>query len=591
MSASLNRQTLKKTVRRSASDGRTYIYPHRLSSAPAARQREVRAQLSIAIRYFETMVGQRRTAFDPDALVSLFGDPKLARGLVVALARYYRYRPLQYGEVVPLAVADSLFEKRLGTPAALRANLFRFVNTAPRRGFTAEGDRGDLLSSFGADLGLDPEQLADLLWLDGEENWVLTRLATPEPHDVIAVYDFLALEAVLRYASKLELQLRPPTAALGRDLRLLLGYYGLQCALPEAAPGQAWPVTIHGRADARGSWARHGKRLVHLLVRLLAGYPGCLEGGEAQIELGSASTVLRLDAGLLAQLGADAGAGSDSAAADSAVAPVLTPAACADLRAAGLPAAWKLRLDPEPLVFAGGVLAPLALCTRRSRRVYLLPVGGPAALQRLERAWPRLRGRAEVLLLGPAGLPAAERLPAPFLAWVPDQPLDLPAAIALIDQHWGREAPAAVAPAAETSAIAALLGRVRREGLVAAADVRAALGEEPAAGPLPGGRGVEWIPAVGLCSAGFLARVRELIDEQLEFFAGRLVTLPQLTATLALNLPGADAAGAGALEALVAALPDYVVVPRKLFDPYVRPLSHVTGRAAGATAAALSRAA
>ena len=119
------------------------------------------------------------------------------------------------------------------------------------------------------------------------------------------------------------------------------------------------------------------------------------------------------------------------------------------------------------------------------------------------------------------------------------------------------------------------------------------LGEAPAAGPLPGGRGVEYIPEVGLCSAGFLARVRELIDAQLEFFAGRLVTLPQLTATLALNLPGAEAVGNLALEKLVAALPDYVIVPRKLFDPYVRPLSHVTGSAAtsAAATAALSRAA
>src|SRR5206468_3901120 len=101
-----------------------------------------------------------------------------------------------------------------------------------------------------------------------------------------------------------------------------------------------------------------------------------------------------------------------------------------------------------------------------------------------------------------------------------------------------------------------LLGRVRREGFVPAAAVREALGDVPPAGPLPGGRGAEYIADVGLCSAGCLARVRELIDAQLEFFAGRLLTLPQLTATLALNLPVLDVLGAAGLERLVAALPD-----------------------------------
>ena len=388
-----------------------HIYPHQLGSGPAARGREIRAQLAIAVRYFETMVGQRRLAFDSEALIALFGDPKLARGLVAAFARYYRYRRLEFADVVPAAVADDLREKRLGTSAALRANLFRFLNTAPRAGFAAEADRADLLAAFGADLSLDPEQMADLLWLDSEENWVLTRLAVPEPADLVALYDFLALEMLVRYASKLDLIFRAPTPeAVRRDVRLLLGHYDLACDLPpEETPG-AWRLTIHGRADARGSWARHGKRLVRLLVRLLAAHPACLESGEAQIELSQSAPVLRLDSALLAHLGADP-RGAPGAGAD--LPPVLTPAACADLRAAGLPAGWRLTVDPEPLVDSHGVLAPLALCARRgalwARRVYLLDVNSPAALTRVERMLPHLRGRADFLLLAAPEVCASDR--------------------------------------------------------------------------------------------------------------------------------------------------------------------------------------
>ena len=588
MSATFNRQNLKKTVRRSASDGRTYIYPHRLAGGPAARSREVRAQLAIAVRYFETMVGQRRAAFDSEALVGLFGDPKLARGLVAAFARYYRYRRLDYAEVIPQALADGLYEKRLGTPAALRANLFRFLNTAPRCGFAAEGDRADLLAAFGADLGLDPEQVHDLLWLDGEENSVLMRLATPDPADLVALYDFLGLETLLRYTSRLDLEFRATAGeAVRRDLRLLLGHYDLTCDLDEVPAGQPWRLTVRGRADARGSWARHGKALARLRVRILAAHPGAVESGEAQIERSAASAVLRLDAALLGQLGADPAAAGDGDAPE-----VLTPAACAGLRGAGLPASWKVKLDPEPLVGTRGVLAPLALAMHRGRRIYLLSVADTVALTRLERALPALAGRADLLLLVPPALLASRPLPAPALAVAPGEPPDLGALVGLLEQHWGRSGPAA-APADEVAAITLLLGRVRREGCVPAADVRAALGEVPPPGPLPGGRGVESVKDVGLCSAGFLARVRELIDEQLEFFAGRLVTLPQLAATLALNLSGAEALGPAGVEALIGALPEYVVVPRKLFDPYVRPLGHLTTSAARSSAAvaALGRAA
>ncbi|MDQ2807456.1 MAG: DUF790 family protein [Chloroflexota bacterium] len=590
--ASFNRQTLKKTVRRSAGDGRVYIYPTRLATAPAARRREVAAQLGIAIRYFETMVGQRRAAFDPEALIALFGDPKLARGLVAAFARYYRYRPLKPGEVVPPAVADGLYEKRLATPAALRANLFRAINTAPQHGYTLEADRADVLSHFGADLGLDPEQVADLLWLDSAENWLLTRLAQPQAADLIAVYDFLAIETVLRYASQLDLEFRSPVPpAVGRDLRLLLGHYDLRCAVGEERADQPWRVTVHGRADARGSWARHGIRLVRLLVRLLAAHPGCLLGGEAQIEL-TASAVLRLDEPLLAALSGDtAPSYGDTAPSYGDGVPVLTPAACADLRAAGLPRGWALRLDPEPLVYPGGVVAPLVMATRRDRRIYVLAVNSVAHLDRLERGLAALRGRAEwLLLVAPEVAASGRTLPGPHLVYTPGEPLDLKAVVALLVAHWEQPLPVAL-PTDAPSTVGLLLGRVRREGLVPVAAVREALGDEPAQGPLPGGRGVEYIPAVGLCSAGFLARVRELIDEQLEFFAGRLVTLPQLTGTLALNLAGAEAVGLPALERLIAALPDYVIVPRKLFDPYVRPLAHVTAGRGAATAAALGRAA
>ncbi len=408
MAAGFTRQHLKKTVRRSPRDGRTYLYPQLIGSAAVARRRAIRAQLDIAIRYFESQVGQRRAAFDAEALIGLFEDPRLARGLVAAFARYYRFRRLGFAEVVPTAVAERLQEARLGSPAALRMNLFRYLNTAPRPGFATEAGRPDDIAAFAAGLDVAPGDATELLWLDAESNWVLTRLATPQPADLIAVYDFLTVETFLRYASRLTLEFRAPTPpAVERDVRLLLGHYDLVCAAAPPSPGTGWRLTVHGQADARGSWARHGKRLARLLVRILAAHPGCLESGEAQIELADPAPVLRLDGPVLAALGARQ---ADPAPTDL---PVLTPGACAELRAA-LPDGWGLRLDPDPLVAPAGVLVPPAVAVCRERRVYLVPVADGADLRRLAGLRVALAGRAELLPLLPPGLEAvAESGPAP----------------------------------------------------------------------------------------------------------------------------------------------------------------------------------
>src|SRR3954452_23143112 len=161
---SFTRQTLKKTVRKSSSDGRTYVYRHRVSGGTAERVREMKARLKIAIRYFDTMVGRRRAEMDPEGVISLFGDHKLARGLIVALARFYRYRRMEFAEVVPAEVAARLSGMGLGTSAALRGALFKRVNCPPEQwGYAIEDEREAMLETMAESIGLDGAQLGELL--------------------------------------------------------------------------------------------------------------------------------------------------------------------------------------------------------------------------------------------------------------------------------------------------------------------------------------------------------------------------------------------------------------------------------------------
>ena len=66
-------QDLCKTTRRAPGDGLPRLFPRVLGDDRFS------PRLGIALRFFETHLGRPRHEFDADALVTLFGDPKLAR--------------------------------------------------------------------------------------------------------------------------------------------------------------------------------------------------------------------------------------------------------------------------------------------------------------------------------------------------------------------------------------------------------------------------------------------------------------------------------------------------------------------------------
>src|SRR5262249_11960246 len=117
-------------------------------------------------------------------------------------------------------------------------------------------------------------------------------------------------------------------------------------------------------------------RLVRVLRGLLAcGLPG--RSGEATVAapLG-AEWLFRLDASVLADLGASHSSASFSAAtllkSWQQVDELL--AGFAALRRAGGHERWTLRRATEPVVLAGAVLPALAYCTRDTQRVPLIPM-------------------------------------------------------------------------------------------------------------------------------------------------------------------------------------------------------------------------
>ena len=101
-------------VSRRAADQPAALHPR------LVRDRAMLPKIDIAIQYFESMLGHERRELDTEVLVHFFGDHKLARCMVAALARSYRFRARTFRELVDGSTVRHLRKLELDSPRALR---------------------------------------------------------------------------------------------------------------------------------------------------------------------------------------------------------------------------------------------------------------------------------------------------------------------------------------------------------------------------------------------------------------------------------------------------------------------------------------
>lgn len=490
-------QDLRKTVRRDPGSELRRLYPRLLRDGASV------PSVNLAIRYFETKLGLLRRDLDGETLTQLFGDPKLARCLVACLARAYRYRTRTFADVVGDERAASLAARGLATSADLRALAYQQANQNGG-GFVAPTDRARFLADLTPELDL--AEADQLLWLDAEDQAILTRVGlVPTAAEALALYNLRVLETLLRTARTVRLRLR--------------GERGLVAAVCArhgvAATVEGTTVTCHGQQDALGSWTRHGVRLARAVLTLLQA--GALGPGDAEVQAGDELYGVRLDAKLLA----------DALAPRGWSAPVVTWEASEAFtlgllaeRRAGRLAGWRLKRWPEPLVTEhGAVWAEFALA-RGTIAIHLLPL-----------TTRQLRDDA------PALLALAERAPLIVLAPGATGVLDVPAGLTVLPldgdgaaslaRYLERTFPLGAAEATPEW-LAALTDAARAAGSLAESDLARRLDctEELVAArlaPLAETTAeVVYIDGFGLCAAVFLDRARALLDEEQARNHGRL---------------------------------------------------------------------
>lgn len=476
-------EDFKKTSRKAAdgSHAPALVYPHQM------RDKKAFARLDAAIRTFDTLIGKRRGELDAGVMADFFGDPRLARGVIACLGRFYRYKTPGFAEIVGEAAAQHLADADLSQPMKVRSHTYADVN-AQYDGFLAEDQRAACYTALATPFGLAAHQWDTLLHLDAEENQVLTRPgAVPTSADLAALYNFHSLETPLRRASIIVLQGLTLSATEASDVRALARHLNLRAAVSSGGAS----VTLTDM-EMSSLLPRRPGRLARCLLLLLQTFGSKRLTGYADAPLGTRTFRLSLSAESLATLGlttasSTAGAGTSLLRRRCEAAEALHKD-LRKLRAQGKAEGWRIARLPEPVVTAQGVLLPDFTLTRTDRRVHLM-IGGNAAGD-----WdaPVLS-----LTLGRKPLDATATL-----AWVETAAVNLFA----LPERSLPEVP---------SALRALCDRAAATGMVQAADAQRALhllDESPlidwvrrAADPR-----VRYLPGIGLCSQELVAAIQTM---------------------------------------------------------------------------------
>lgn len=514
----------KKTTR-GTGESRS-IYPHQI------RDERHTAAIGFAVAYFERMAGQRRAAFEAEALLEFFGDPRLARGLVACLARTYAWRGLSFDETIGPEAADALARAGVSRPAELRARLYALANQR-YGGFIGPAERPAALAALADELAraaderraweqgsppaparLAPAQLERALTLDADDEQVLLRLGPPPaPAQVVDQYNFHSLETALCYAERVRLRLQGPIWTILRSAHNLARRYKITYSvgdLPGSLFDNRLDLTLHGRRDALGGWGRAGRRLARALLRLMAAHPGCAVEGEAHTHVAGRGATLRLDPKALAVLGA--GAASEATAdpwEDRATDELQRAWGRALVR--GRTAGWRLRRDPEPLVGADAVVVPDFALRRGSSGIALCLAPGRAAAESIAAGLADLgRSTAAVILAHEGAAPALKGCKALIVTYA-EQPADaIPRLVAALERAWPRGLLLIRADPWED-----LAARVAAEGFVdevtAASMLGCSPGEVPALLRRRAYPGLYALAGLGVCDGDALEEVRDTL--------------------------------------------------------------------------------
>lgn len=244
-----------KNIRISIRKGKAY---------PKFSDAEMELELSKARDCFEKNLGMKFHEFDNQEVKRCFSDAKTAEAAISMLGRFYSFRTRTLNDLLGEEEVKRLSKMGINSCMDLRLRFFEFL-ALDHSGFMSSESRLPLLQEFADRIEMAESQLDDALWLDEDDNKILSRRVDTPPKNLGAVFSLEILSTIL--CNSYLLRLGPVED--GSSVKFIfrnLKFYGLLFQVVRGDDGFIFEV--EGPLDISGKASKFGYRLAILLYRL-----------------------------------------------------------------------------------------------------------------------------------------------------------------------------------------------------------------------------------------------------------------------------------------------------------------------------------
>lgn len=238
------------------------------------------------VAYLNKLIGKPKAQYNSEIILKLFPSVRLARGVEHVLLRdYYSFSTLPLTQVLPEEESERFLAKGIVDPYKLRLLMTKKVNKE-LNGFVLEEERINFLNEMAKELGVRLDSLEKVLWLDTEEEKILTRVRDV-PHSskkLLPILNFHIFESILQCSTLAMLSVEGQfNGSVAKTLFWLCKKSGILCEVTKE--GNTLRIEIAGPEEVVGKKEKYGRLIAPVFFNLAAFLQKTTKKFQFEIEL------------------------------------------------------------------------------------------------------------------------------------------------------------------------------------------------------------------------------------------------------------------------------------------------------------------
>jgi len=225
------------------------------------------SKINMAIKYLKDNIGRARKDIDFDEINYKFDNWKLAKGILHILTTFFfRFKQKKIREILTLEEINLLKRNNISDVVTLRLKFYYWVEKE-YRGVIPSKEYNNALERFSKDIGIDWKKLKEILYIDDDENKVLTEEQQPTAEDIKQIYNFEALSTVLYYAKKVIVKMELVSGGLmAKNIYFACKQRGLLCDF--LVEKNTLTAVIYGPMQFYGRQTKYGLGIAFVIYQI-----------------------------------------------------------------------------------------------------------------------------------------------------------------------------------------------------------------------------------------------------------------------------------------------------------------------------------